>query len=288
MRGRDRRVAGFTTPTRRSRDAYHGARLAAPTRRVASLGFTYGWTLRVDRPATIRSGGPRGGRRSCSGDVDFYRHRSACLGELAHCHALLGDVAAAEAALAEADAVAVPSFVMDHSFVELARAWIAHARGESHRGTPTRRRVRRAMRDRTARLAFAAFAWHDVARLGDPHGRRRPLQSLAAVSTATWSRRSPPTPPRSRPATPARSIESPSAFEQMGAVLYAAEAAAAAARALTGAMGGPAARSRRPPSAQRLAEQCEGARTPALAELDALAAAHPPRARDRHAWRRAV
>ena len=231
------------------------------------LGFTYGWAARlVGRPRTAATVLEEA--VIVLRDVDFYRHRSACLGELAHCHALLGDVAAAEAALAEADAAAVPSFVMDHSFIELARAWTAHARGEFSRA----RRVAADCAQRCAsygQIAFEAFAWHDVARLGDPSSAVAPLTVAGQrVSTATWSRRSPPTPPRSRPTTPPSSIESPPTFEELGAVLYAAEAFAASARLYradgrTGSALTSAAR------AERLVDQCEGARTPALADLDA-------------------
>ncbi len=142
------------------------------------LGFTHGWASRV-------VGRPRSAATVLEEavillkEVDFYRHRSACLGELAHCYALLGDVPAAEAALADADAAAVPSFVMDHSFIELSRAWTAHARGEFSRA----RLVATDCARRCAsygQIAFEAFAWHDVARLGDPAAAASPLSALVA------------------------------------------------------------------------------------------------------------
>ena len=171
----------------------------------------------------------------------------ACLGELAHCYALLGDVAAAEAALAEADAATVPSFVMDHSFIELSRAWTAHARGEFSRARRRRDRVRRALRvvrpDRVRGLRLA---------------RRRPPRrsvdrrpSRSSARSRPGRRRpgpdaSPPTRPRSRPATPARSRSRGRRRSSSWGGALRGRGVLPPRRACTGATAGPAARSRRP------------------------------------------
>ncbi len=229
-------------------------------------GFTLGWAQRViGRPRS--AAGVLAETVVALRNIDLYRHLAACLGELGQCHAVLGDVSAAEAAVAEADATRVSSFVIDYSFVELARAWTAHTRGEFSRA----RRIAGGCAERCGsygQVAFEAFAWHDLARLGDPDAAVGRLQSLVdrvdgalvsafaahAVALAAGD--------------PAGLDRVADAFERMGAELYAAEAAAAAAlryrregrtgSALTAAV-----------RARRLAERCEGARTPALETLDA-------------------
>jgi DNA-binding CsgD family transcriptional regulator len=249
-----------------AREAYHASTTSGAEASRGVLGFTDGWVARV-------IGRPRSAAAVLEEaaivlrEVDFYRHRSACLGELAHSHALLGDVAAAEAALAEADAASVPSFVMDHSFIELARAWTAHARGEFSRA----RRIAAECARRCAsfgQVAFEAFAWHDAARLGEPSSAVAPLVSLASRVDGDLV-------PAFAANAGALAAEDPAelgrvaaTFEELGAVLYAAEALAASARlyraggrtgsALTAAV-----------RAERLVEQCEGARTPALTGFDA-------------------
>ena len=255
----------LTAAERAARDAYERSTVAGAGASRGVLGFTLGWAARV-------VGRPRSAAAVLQEavivlrDVDFYRHLSACLGELAHSLALLGDVAGAEAAVAEADAARVPAFVMDHSFVELARAWTAHARGESTNA----RLLAAECADRCGsygQRAFEAVAWHDVARLGDPSTAVDPLVGLtarvdgdlvptfAAHATALTAR------------DPAALDRVAPAFEALGAVLYAAEAFSAAARlyrvdGMTGSALTAAGR------AHRLAERCEGARTPALADLD--------------------
>jgi ATP/maltotriose-dependent transcriptional regulator MalT len=249
-----------------AREAYHASTTSGAEASRGVLGFTDGWVARViGRPRSAASVLEEAA--IVLREVDFYRHRSACLGELAHSHALLGDVAAAEAALAEADAASVPSFVMDHSFIEMARAWTAHARGEFSRAC----RIAAECARRCAsfgQVAFEAFAWHDAARLGEPSGAVAPLASLAsrvdgdlvpafAANAAALAAED-----------PAELARVAATFEELGAVLYAAEALAASARlyraggrtgsALTAAV-----------RADGLVEQCEGARTPALTGFDA-------------------
>jgi DNA-binding CsgD family transcriptional regulator len=249
--------------------AREGYRLSTTTGAEASrgvLGFTLGWVSRmIGQPRT--AAGVLEEAVVVLREVDFYRHRSACLGELAHSHALLGDIAAAEMALAEADAAAVPAFVMDHSFIELARAWTAHARGEFSRA--------RQLAGDCARhcalygqIAFEAIAWHDVARLGDPASAVAPLSSLVtqvdgelvAAFVANAAALAADDPDALLPVA--------AAFERLGAVLYAAEAFATAARwyraaGMTGSALTAVAR------ADRLVDRCEGSQTPALTEFDA-------------------
>ena len=101
------------------------------------FGFWLGWARRV-----------RGFPRSAAAvlveaeallrEVDLYRHRTACLGELAHSYALIDEVGAATAALSAADEARVPSFVMDHSYLMGAKAWLAFAARRTFTGSPAR------------------------------------------------------------------------------------------------------------------------------------------------------
>ncbi len=232
----------------------------------AVAGFAYGWVLRVmgrlrraievftDSSAVLR-------------DVDFYRQYAACLGELAHCYAMLGESGAARRALDQAQAVRVPAFVMDYWYVTAAAAWTAYAEGELAA-------AQQLARDCAAGCAsygqtvFEAFAWHDLARLGDPAAALEPLRELAgrvdgeliptfADHVAALTNRD------------AASLQRVArSFKQMGAVLYAAEAAAAAAHSFrSGGRTGSALTMA--VSARRLIARCDDARTPLLDGLDA-------------------
>ncbi len=255
----------FMNAERSAHDAYAQSTVSGAEASRGVLGFTYGWTARlVGRPRTAATVLQEAA--ILLGDVDFYRHHSACLGELAHCHALLGDVPAAEQALAEADSVSVPTFVMDYSFIELARAWTAHARGEF---TEARRLASECAQrcGSYGQTALAAFAWHDVARLGGAALAAQPLTFIASGVdgdlVATFAAHA-----AALLADDAGELDRVAvAFEQMGAALYAAEASAASAR-LYRAIGRNGSAHAAAANAQRLADECQGARTPELVELD--------------------
>jgi DNA-binding CsgD family transcriptional regulator len=116
---------------------------------------------------------------------------------------------------------------------------------------------------RRGQLAVAAALWHDVVRLGQP-GRvtdglaglaaqgRSPLMTARAAHAAAHARRD-----------VAGLAKAADAFERMGAILFAAEAAATAsetARAAGSTRSATALMKR----AKALAQRCEGARTPPL------------------------
>jgi DNA-binding NarL/FixJ family response regulator len=243
-------------------------RLSTTTGAAASRGidgFTRGWTLRVI--GRLRSAAEILEEAVLAlGEIDLFRHRSACLGELAHCFALLGDLERATAAVAEADTARVASFVLDYAYVEGAKAWLAHASGEhSYARHVTIERARHCVEH--GHLVFAAFAWHDLTRFGEPSDAVEPLEALAAqvegALIPTFHAHASALAAGDAPALDRVAV----AFEQIGAILYAAEAAAAAAgqhrqagrtgSALTSAA-----------HARRLIVHCEGARTPAIAALD--------------------
>jgi ATP/maltotriose-dependent transcriptional regulator MalT len=181
---------------------------------------------------------------------------------LAHAAALIGDFARADSALEET----VRVLPHERSWVELSRAWVTALRGDVEGG--------RAGALHAAEMARAqgftsmeAVALHGVARLGDPWAVASLLGALAARGDGVLI-----------PAMAAHAaalvrgegdalLEATSAFESIGADLWAAEASEDAARAFQ--RGGRPARARAARArAEALAERCEGARTPALARSD--------------------
>lgn len=197
------------------------------------------------------------------------------LSERAHALALLGAVGTARAVLAELDALGVTPGELRGPEVLRARAWTAVAGGDAARG---RKHLREAVRMAQAGggAGFECAALHDLARLGRAGEVSERLQELtglvegplvsarAAHATALAARE------------PRGLEEACSRFEDLGAVLLAAEAAADAAAAWR-RHGVP----RRATWAERrssaLAGRCEGARSPSLATAADARAALTPR-----------
>ena len=184
----------------------------------------------------------------------------------AHAVALRGDAAAASELLRAVDAIpSGPARLMDVE-IERARAWTAAASGE--RGRAREILLAGASRAQTAgQHAFEASALYDVVRLGDAAAAAERLVELAAfvqgpmVAVMADHATALATGDASR-------LDACSArLEELGALLFAAEAAAQAARhhRQHGEQRRAAASSLR---AHELAARCEGARTPALEEAD--------------------
>ena len=186
----------------------------------------------------------------------------AVLGELAHAAALVGDLRAAEGALARAEQLTARSAGVFQLWVALARPWVAAARGELCSAITLALKLAKHARDR-GQLTFQILALHDVARLGRPRQVDAMLRALvpevdgqlaplyAAHATALASQNA------------AALDEVASAFARIGVNLLAAEAAAEAAHAhrAAGGRSSAIAAGRR---AATLAAACEGAHTPAL------------------------
>ena len=187
--------------------------------------------------------------------------RRLVLSALATACALLGDGTAATAAVHELDELPVAGFVRPEQ--ELGRAWARVAA----RDLPAARGVLLEAAEMAAttgyRTAEAALL-HDVARLGEPGSVLPRLVELAtacegdlvaayAAHAAAAARRD-----------PEGLVAAADRFEQLGAVLLAAEAAAEAAQAFRRA-GERRAASGLEVRSSALAAKCEGARTPALA-----------------------
>jgi DNA-binding CsgD family transcriptional regulator len=186
------------------------------------------------------------------------------LAPLAEACALLGDEAGATAACDEAERL-VANHAVFEGLVRRARGWGAFARGQ---------------RTVAIDLFLEAATWagshgqhtaellslHDVVRFGAARQVLEPLQAAASRSEGRWA------PVFAAHASAIcskdpRAIEaSADGFEQLGALLFAAEATAAASLAC-GRLGQKARSERLAARAHALTERCENARTPLLEEL---------------------
>ncbi|MEU7001255.1 LuxR C-terminal-related transcriptional regulator [Nonomuraea sp. NPDC046570] len=179
------------------------------------------------------------------------------LGELAQVHALLGDVTAAEEALALAGSaeVAVGPYVTLPVLV--GRVWTLAARGDLAGAVAT------ALAVADGGLPWhVPFALHDLVRLGRPDLAAARLAALPAEGALI------PLFARHAAARTGHDLDAVShGFEELGMLLLAAEAAAGAARRYRadGLQRGARAAGTR---AAALAGHCQGAHTPALVDLD--------------------
>lgn len=200
-------------------------------------------------------------------EVDMFSHRVLCLSDLAQAEALLGNLQDAHGALLEAEDARTPWIREEEIHLRLALVWIAAARGETSHAAQIALDAAEVVGD-MGQIAHQATALHDAARLGQAKLAAEPLADLTdrfdGVLAPTYARHA-----VALARDDAEELKHVAdAFERMGAKLYAAEAAAAAARSH--------ARAGRRGSAQtcaaqarRLAHLTEGARTPALMSLDA-------------------
>lgn len=187
----------------------------------------------------------------------------AVLGELAHAAALVGELPAADAALAQADRFSAEAARIHHQlWVAAARPWVAAARGELSTAIALLLELAEQALDR-GQLTAHVSALHDVARLGQPAQVAGTLQRtvieiqgcLAPIYAAHASALA----AQDGPALD----DAARAFASLGVNLLAAEAAAEAAHAHRAA----GRRSHAFAStlmASTLAATCQGAHTPAL------------------------
>ncbi|MEO7803833.1 MAG: LuxR C-terminal-related transcriptional regulator [Actinomycetota bacterium] len=195
-------------------------------------------------------------------EVDRYRFLAWSLGALARAYASTGDVDAANATFAEAEAISTRSVRLFAVQYELARAWVTAASGETSRAIDIALTAADVART-SGQWAMEAIALYDVARLGQPEDVAARLAELAdeigsdhAVSLA---RSAAAISNRDAVALDTASIE----FEKRGAMLLAAEVASESARIhrADGRAGSAMAAAER---ARSLASLCEGAWTPLL------------------------
>jgi DNA-binding NarL/FixJ family response regulator len=192
---------------------------------------------------------------------DIVGPRRLVLSALATARACRGDAAGATALAAELDGI--PVFPFTQAEQELGRAWALAAAGD----LAGARQVLLAAADQAAEAGYrSSEGWllHDVARLGDPQAVAERLQALAAACEgeliATYALHAVAAAARDGEAL----VASADAFEHLGAMLLAAEAATDASQVFqrAGERRTAAALGVR---AHNLAATCEGARTPALA-----------------------
>ncbi|MEU7898173.1 LuxR C-terminal-related transcriptional regulator [Nonomuraea sp. NPDC049152] len=182
----------------------------------------------------------------------------SCLGELAHAHALLGDLDAAEQALAQAEATGLPIGPSAVVPLRFGRAWTMAGRGNVAGAVELCLEIAE-----NALSCDLPFALHDVVRLGHPElvAARLAEVDVEGPLVALFARHA-----ASRDGAELDAVSE--GFERLGLLLYAAEAAAQAAARYRDAglhRGERAAETR----AWRLAQHCQGARTVALMNLDA-------------------
>src|SRR6266536_1491128 len=196
-------------------------------------------------------------------EQDPYRFMRCCLAELASVAAVRGDQPAATAWLDRAAARQGNANRLFDAWVELDRAWVAAGAGELTRADRLARHAAEMARA-SGQFTFEAVALPDVARLGAPVAVRERLEELAGLLEGRLA-------PVLATSTAALAAEDgaaldrvAAAFEDLGALLWAAEAAVAAARAHRAA-GRDAKANASQERAAALAAACQDARTPALA-----------------------
>ncbi|MEV0236245.1 LuxR C-terminal-related transcriptional regulator [Nonomuraea sp. NPDC050786] len=179
------------------------------------------------------------------------------LGELAHAYALLGDVAAAEEALARVEATGRPIGPSAVIPLRFAQVWTMAGRGDAAGAVALCLEIAG-----SALPCDEPFALHDVVRLGRPDLVSARLAALDVDSplVALFARHA-----AARDGAELDAVSE--GFARLGLLLYAAEAAAqAAARHREAGLwrGARAAETR----AWQLSQRCQGARTLALMDLD--------------------
>jgi len=190
------------------------------------------------------------------------------LAHLAHARALGGDAEGAAAALAELDALGIPDTAACGALVLESRAWVAIAAGDQERGRTLLVDAADLGADR-GDLTLEASALHSLARVGDLTAVKRLASVAAAVDGELVQARL----GHSRALAEddiGGLMEVSESFEQMGALLYAAEAAAGA--AVSSRRAG---RTRQAAAIERraatLARRCQGAMTSALVRIETQA-----------------
>lgn len=199
--------------------------------------------------------------------VDLFATLGNALAEQARCQALLGKAAEAEAALAGASAATPPFLALGNILIGQAQAWTAVARGEVSHGIGLALRTADNAGSRGLAV-YQAEALHDVARLGRARRVASELTRLASKIDGVLAKEYAHHARALAARDPVKLSRVSAHFEEIGAVLYAAEAAAQAAR-LYQAQGRKGSALGCGTRAYALAQQCGGARTPALAGISA-------------------
>ena len=191
------------------------------------------------------------------------------LSVMVHALALRGEVEVARAALSEIDALAIPPTNYYGPEVVRARAWTEVAAGSLGEGRRLLQEAATMARSGGASTLESA-ALHDLARLGAATEVTLRLQELGECVEGPLASVRAAHAVALRAKGASRLEAASAAFEDLGAILLAAEAAADAATAWQRA-GEPRKRAAAERRAHQLTERCEGARTPALTAITARA-----------------
>lgn len=199
-------------------------------------------------------------------EADSHGYLAVSLAELAHSHALRGRSDCAGEALRRAEAAWSPAMGWSTGFVAEARVWVAAAGGDVSAA------IERAMAqaDELGRMSLRvhqAAVLHQAARLGAGDRAGQPLDEVAGHCDAELVAGYQAHATALTAGDAAGLVEVSERFERMGALVYAAEAAAQAAAAWrhAGRRGSALTAAAR---ARWLADQCQGTITPALVGLD--------------------
>ena len=252
-----------------ARRAYAEAVAAGSLEAQAAFAQLLGWVLVVRGSATE-------GAQYLTQSLALYRDRGwkafvmFALANLAHAEALRGDVDAGRQALSELDALAIPdAHGVGDPLVLQGRAWVHAAEGsvaEARRclvaGAASARRAES--------LVLEAALLHDHARLGGPGEVAERLAELAAIVEGDLVAARADYAGALVASDPVRLEAVSEAFEAMGAWLYAAEAAAAAAVDLRRA-GDRRRATVLERSTAALVRRCDGVVTPALRGIETQA-----------------
>jgi DNA-binding CsgD family transcriptional regulator len=195
-------------------------------------------------------------------EQDPYRFMHWCLAELASVAALAGDQEAAAGWLDRADARAGEANRYFAPWVELDKAWVAAAAGELTRAVNLATQAADMARA-SKQYTLEAAALHDMARLGAPTGVQQRLEELAGLLEGRLTALLASSAVALAANDGAALDRVGAAFEDLGALLLAAEAKAAAARAHRAA-GRDASANASQERAAALAAACQGAQTPGL------------------------
>jgi hypothetical protein len=196
------------------------------------------------------------------GEHDPYRFARLWHGELACAAALAGDPAGAARWVAEMDRRADEANRLFEARLELDRAWVAAGSGELTRALTLAGRAAELARAREQRTVEVT-ALYDIARLGRPELVTDRLATLAASIEGRFAATAAASAAALAASDGVALDEAAATFEELGALLLAAEAAVAAAGCHQRA-GRQASAKAAVVRAGALAAACEGARTPAL------------------------
>mgnify|MGYP002623333804 CR=1 FL=1 len=261
-------LSGDTAWTRERIPAAAAARGEPRGADLALLGLCLAQAERVGGALTRAAGLARDAAAHAAGTC----LRAVAAGEIAHLAALRGDLAEAERALATARRAASPAIRLAGFWAELAEPWVAALRD----GRPAGAAAALALAGR-ARAAgahgFELLALHDVVRLAPPRSAacRRAAARLADLAVAFEGELAEAAAAHAGAAAggDAAALSAASAeLERIGMPLHAAEAAAQAAEVLV-ATGRPIQARAAHARAWFLSARCDGARTPALAGVQA-------------------